>query len=152
MPGERVRTIVRDLRVFSRSTEEFANPSTWAPRCRESSLRSAHEIRHRANVVRLFRDVHPGLPNRRCWAVLLNVIVNRPRRIPEVKRTTTTRSRSRPDARRHGPIEVTDTGGGIAPEVCQRIFRRVLHDQGGPGRRGTGRPASPIQPADRDGD
>jgi len=121
--GERVRTIVRDLRVFSRSAEEIREPVD-VHGVLESSLRMArNEIRHRANVVRLFGDVPRVYANEaRLGQVLLNLIVNAAQSIPEGNtngNTITVATRRLDDM---VAIEVTDTGGGIAPEVLPRIF------------------------------
>lgn len=121
--GERVRTIVRDLRVFSRSAEEIREPVD-VHGVLESSLRMArNEIRHRANVVRLFGDVPRVYANEaRLGQVLLNLIVNAAQSIPEGNtngNTITIATRRLDDM---VAIEVTDTGGGIAPEVLPRIF------------------------------
>jgi len=121
--GERVRTIVRDLRVFSRSQGEIRE-AVDVHGVLESSLRMAHnEIRHRAKVVRQFGDVPRVYANEaRLGQVFLNVIVNGAQAIAEGKineNTITIATRRLDDM---VAVEITDTGGGIAPEVLPRIF------------------------------
>ncbi len=121
--GERVRTIVRDLRVFSRSDGEVRE-AVDVHGVLESSLRMAqNEIRHRANVVRRFGDVPKVYANEaRLGQVFLNLIANAAQAIPEGNAnqnaiTIVTRRLNDMVA-----IEITDTGGGIAPEVLPHIF------------------------------
>jgi signal transduction histidine kinase len=121
--GERVRTIVRDLRVFSRS-EEDRRDAVDLHAVLESSLRMArNELRHRAKVVRQFGDVPRVDANEaRLGQVFLNLIVNAAHAIPEGHTednavTVTTRRTGDMVA-----VDVTDTGTGIAPEVMPRIF------------------------------
>jgi signal transduction histidine kinase len=121
--GERVRTIVRDLRVFSRSEGEVRE-AVDVHGVLESSLRMArNEIRHRASVVRRFGDVPRVYANEaRLGQVFLNLIVNAAQAIPEgsTDQNTITITTRRQDDR--VAVEVTDTGAGIAPEVLPRIF------------------------------
>jgi signal transduction histidine kinase len=121
--GERVRTIVRDLRVFSRS-EEDRRDSVELHGVLESSLRMArNELRHRAKVVRRFGDIPRVDANEaRLGQVFLNLIVNAAHAIPEGHTddnavTITTRREGDMVA-----VDVTDTGTGIAPDVMPRIF------------------------------
>jgi signal transduction histidine kinase len=121
--GERVRTIVRDLRVFSRSEGEVREPVD-VHGVLESSLRMArNEIRHRANVVRRFGDVPRVYGNEaRLGQVFLNLIVNAAQAIPEGNtdhNTITITTRRLDDM---VAVEIADTGAGIAPEVLPLIF------------------------------
>jgi len=121
--GERVRTIVRDLRVFSRSEEEILEPVD-VHEVLESSLRMArNEIRHRATVVRQFGDVPKVFANEaRLGQVFLNVIVNAAQAIPEGNTNGNTIAIATRRLEDMVAIEITDTGAGIAPEVLPRIF------------------------------
>jgi signal transduction histidine kinase len=121
--GERVRTIVQDLRVFSRSEGEVREP-VEIHGVLESSLRMArNEIRHRANIVRQFGDVPRVYANEaRLGQVFLNLIVNAAQAIAEGKaqqNTITITTRRLEDM---VAVEITDTGAGIAPEALPRIF------------------------------
>jgi signal transduction histidine kinase len=121
--GERVRTIVRDLRVFSRSEAETRD-AVDVHAVLESSLRMArNEIRPRAEIVRRFGDVPKVNVNEaRLGQVFLNLIINAAQAIPEGKTrqnsiTITTRRQDNMVA-----VEFADTGSGIAPDVLPRIF------------------------------
>jgi CheY-like chemotaxis protein len=118
-----VRTIVRDLRVFSRSEEEILEPVD-VHEVLESSLRMArNEIRHRATVVRAFGDVPKVYANEaRLGQVFLNVIVNAAQAIPEGDTKGNTIAIATRRLEDMVAIEITDTGAGIAPEVLPRIF------------------------------
>ena len=83
--GERVRQIVRDLKVFSAAGDaERRGPVNVEP-VLESSLRMAwNEIRHRAQLVKDFGNVSPVLANdARLGQVFLNLIINAAQAIPE---------------------------------------------------------------------
>jgi CheY-like chemotaxis protein/two-component sensor histidine kinase len=121
--AERVRVIVRDLRVFSRSEEDRREPVD-VQRVLESSLRMArNELRQRARVVRRFDPVPAVDGNEpRLGQVFLNLLVNAAQAIPEgqVERNEITVSTRL--ERGQVVVEVADTGEGIPPEVLPRIF------------------------------
>jgi PAS domain S-box-containing protein len=122
--ADRVRRIVKDLKVLSRS-EEAKTSRVDVRELLDSALRMAwNEIRHRAAVTRDYQpvpvvDANPS----RLGQVFLNLVVNaaqsiRPGRadINEIVVATGT------DAQGRAVIEVRDSGGGIPPEVLERIF------------------------------
>jgi CheY-like chemotaxis protein len=123
--AERVREIVRDLKVFSRSdTDDVVGPVDLHEVI-ESSLRmTSNEIRHRAHFVRDFGEVPPVLGNpSRLGQVLLNLIVNAAQAIPpgqagahEVRVSTAMQSAD------HVLVEIADTGVGIPPDKLGKIF------------------------------
>jgi PAS domain S-box-containing protein len=130
--AERVRFIVRDLKMFSRSpTEEVRGPVN-VKAVMESSLRMAwNEVRHRARLVKNYGDVPDVDANEaRLGQVFLNLIVNAAQAIPEgnvesneIKVTT----------RLEGGrvvIEVADTGPGIPPEIVNRVFDAFFTTKG----------------------
>jgi PAS domain S-box-containing protein len=122
--GERVRQIVKDLRIFSRSEDVERRGPVDVQRVLDSSLRMAwNEIRHRARLVKDFEPVPPVLANdARLGQVFLNLIVNAAQAIPEGRAD---KNEVRVVTRMVGRkvvIEVRDTGSGMPPEVLQRLF------------------------------
>jgi signal transduction histidine kinase len=121
--ADRVRVIVRDLRLFSRADEEVRGPVD-VRRVLDSSLSMArNEIRHRAQVQRDYGEVAPVDGNEaRLGQVFLNLIVNAAQALPE-GRTAENRivvSTRSDDGR--VIVDISDTGSGIPPEVLPRIF------------------------------
>jgi CheY-like chemotaxis protein/two-component sensor histidine kinase len=122
--ADRVRMIVRDLKIFSRSGDEEQRGAVDVKRVLESSVRMAwNEIRHRARLVKDYGDIPAALGNEsRLGQVFLNLIVNAAQAIPEGRtedneiRLTTVRRGDRI------VIEIRDSGAGIAPDVLPRIF------------------------------
>ncbi|MFZ5468699.1 MAG: response regulator [Myxococcota bacterium] len=122
--ANRVRTIVQDVKIFSRA-EEDKRSALDVRRVLESSARMAwNEVRHRARLVKDFQEV-PSVDasESRLGQVFLNLIVNAAQAIPEGKadqneiRLSTSRA---PDGR--VSVEVRDSGAGMSPEVLSRLF------------------------------
>ena len=122
--AHRVRQIVRDLRIFSRSEQEVTGPVELAPTI-ESTLRMAwNEIRHRATLIKDLMPVPAVEGNEsRLGQVFLNLIVNAAQAIPE-GHTESNQIRIRLFQREDRRIEVSisDTGSGMPPEVQKRLF------------------------------
>ena len=122
--AERVRHIVRDLRIFAR--EDGRDGVVEVNRVLESSVRMAwNEIRHRA---RLVKDLGPPFSvsavESRLGQVFLNMIVNAAQAIPEGHvETNTIRIATRVDSRGWLAVEIADTGSGIAPEQIGQLFQ-----------------------------
>jgi PAS domain S-box-containing protein len=122
---ERVRSIVRDLKAFSR-TEESTRAPVDIRRLLDSAANMAwNEIRHRA---RLSKDYAPKLPlaeanESRLVQVFLNLLVNAAQAIAEgaaERNQIRIVAREAPDGR--VVAEICDTGAGIARENIDRIF------------------------------
>ncbi len=122
--AERIRTIVRDLKIFSRAEENKLEPVDTM-RVMESTLRMAwNEIRHRAHLVRQYGDVPPVEANEsRLGQVFLNLVVNAAHAIPEGRADLNEiRVSSRLDTSGNVVVEIADTGAGMSPEVRKRLF------------------------------
>jgi PAS domain S-box-containing protein len=122
--ADRVREIVKDLKIFSRAQEDKRG-AVDVRRVMESSVRMAwNEIRHRAQLVKQFEPVPLVEGNEsRLGQVFLNLVVNAAQAIPEGKAdrnriTVVTHT----DALRRAVIEVHDTGPGIPRDVLKNLF------------------------------
>ncbi|HEX8789327.1 MAG TPA: PAS domain S-box protein [Polyangiaceae bacterium] len=122
--AERVSTIVRELRSFSRADGDSRHPVDMA-RVVQSAIRMVgNEIRHRAHVVTAFDSVRAVWGNEaRLEQVVVNLLLNAAQAMPEARsEENEIRVEVRPDADGHAVLEVHDNGAGIAPEVLPRIF------------------------------
>ncbi len=122
--AERVRRIVRDLKMFSRP-DDTANGAIDVRRVLESSLSMAwNEIRHRARLVKDYGDVAMVEANDgQLGQVFLNLLINAAHAIPEgdadnneIRVATST------DRDGRVVIEIRDTGSGIPEDIVPRIF------------------------------
>jgi PAS domain S-box-containing protein len=123
LSADRVREIVRDLKLFSRTQEEVYG-AVNVEKVLESTLRMAwNEVRHRARVVKNYGSVPRVTANEsRLGQVLLNLIVNAVQAIPEgnylnneIRVSTSVEGDS-------VVISIADTGVGIPPDVQRRLF------------------------------
>lgn len=123
--AQRVRQIVRDLKVFSRH-EETKAAKVEIEAVLDSTLRMARtEIRHRAQLVKDYGGVGAVQgSDSRLSQVLLNLLVNAAQAIPEGKaEQNVIRVVTRAGASGHVIVEISDTGGGISPENLRQLFR-----------------------------
>lgn len=130
--AERVRFIVRDLKMFSRSPSEELRGPVNVKAVMESSLRMAwNEVRHRARLVKNYGNVPDVDANEaRLGQVFLNLIVNAAQAIPEGSvENNEIRLTTRLEGK-HVVIEVTDTGPGIPPEIINRVFDAFFTTKG----------------------
>lgn len=121
---ERIRVIVRDLKIFSGSKDEHTGPVD-VQRVMDSTLRMArNEIRHRAKLVKNYSETPPvEASESRLGQVFLNLVVNAAQAIAE-GRTENNEIRISTGVNSHGKvvIEVADTGPGMSPEVLKQLF------------------------------
>jgi signal transduction histidine kinase len=122
--AERVREIVRDLRIFARHEDVTLAPVSLEG-VLDSSLRMAwNEIRHRA---RLERD-YAGAPmvhgsESRLGQVFLNLIVNAAQAIVEGDAEhNVIRVKARAEGDERVLVEISDSGAGIPADVMHRLF------------------------------
>jgi PAS domain S-box-containing protein len=123
LSSDRVREIVRDLKLFSRTQEERYG-AVNVEKVLESTLRMAsNEIRHRAKLVKQYGGVPRVIANEsRLGQVLLNVIVNAVQAIPEgnyLNNEIRVRTFVEGD---NVVITIRDTGSGIPADVQRRLF------------------------------
>jgi PAS domain S-box-containing protein len=121
--AQRVRDIVRDVKLFSRGEDERRAPVPLDRVLRAALALAENELRHRARVVLDVANVPPVLANEsRLSQVFLNLLVNAAQAIPEGHAD---RNEVRLTARSSGgkvAVEVRDTGCGIAREHRKRLF------------------------------
>jgi signal transduction histidine kinase len=121
---QRIRDIVRDVKLFSRPHDDAACALDLRA-VADSSLRMAHnEIRHRATLVKDYRDVPMVHANEsRLGQVLLNLIVNAAQAIPEGHAgANEIRVLIKTGDDGCAIVEVSDTGCGISKEDLERVF------------------------------
>ncbi|MCC7111554.1 MAG: response regulator, partial [Deltaproteobacteria bacterium] len=122
--AERIRDVVGDLKLLSRPKDEARGPVEVVP-VLEGMLRLATtEIRHRARIVRTYAEVPPVLgAEGRLGQVLLNLLLNAAQAIPEGHaERNLIRVATKLLSDGEVAIEVSDSGGGIPPEVMRRLF------------------------------
>jgi PAS domain S-box-containing protein len=122
--AERVRTIVRDLKIFSRQGEDQRTAVDVRDAIELSIKMALPELRSRARLVKSFEPVPPVLADgSRLGQVFLNLLVNAAHAIPEGNALGhEINVRTHTDASGRVAVEVRDTGVGIPPEVLSRIF------------------------------
>jgi signal transduction histidine kinase len=123
--AERIRNIIRDLKIFSRSGEDRKG-LVDVQRILESTTRMAwNEIRHRG---RLIKNYSPAplveASEAQLGQLFLNLVVNAAQAIPEgdaehneVRVSLTT------DENGRALVEIGDTGTGMPREVQEQLFR-----------------------------
>ncbi|AEI65826.1 PAS domain S-box protein [Corallococcus macrosporus] len=122
--ADRVRSIVRDLKTFSR-VDSAESAEVDVRQVLESTLNLATtEIRHRARLVKQLDAVPTVVGNEsRLGQVFLNLLVNAAQAIPA---GTPERHEIRVVTRLSGNgrvcVEVSDTGAGIAKDHLPRLF------------------------------
>jgi signal transduction histidine kinase len=124
LSAERIREVVRDIKVFSRPDEKRHGPLD-VHRVLDSSLRMAwNHVFHRARIVKDYAALSPVLGSEApLGQVFLNLLVNAADAIPEGHNTLhEIRVVTRQEGTSHVRVEIHDTGQGIPPELRERIF------------------------------
>ena len=122
--AQRVQAIVRDLRAFSRANDETRGPVDLGAVLEYAARMAAAEIKTRAQLTMHLGALPPVAGSEtRLGQVFLNLLVNAAHSIPSGDP-----AHQRIDVRASvvdgGIVEVcvTDTGGGIEPELLGRVF------------------------------
>jgi CheY-like chemotaxis protein/two-component sensor histidine kinase len=122
--AERVRRIVKDLKIFSRVDDDTRGPVD-VERVLESTLRMAwNEIRHRARLVKDYQKTPLVEANEsRLGQVFLNLLVNAAQAIEEGKASRNEiRVKTFIDAQGCVVVCISDTGSGIPESLRSRLF------------------------------
>jgi PAS domain S-box-containing protein len=121
--ADRVKRIVGDLRVFSRSYEDVHEAIDPRVPLELAIGMAAHEVKHRARLVREFADVPRVMASEgRLAQVFVNLLLNAAQALPETDpEGHEIRVRTRAE---DGDVvvEIEDTGPGIAAEHLAHIF------------------------------
>ncbi len=122
--GQRMKEIVRDVKIFSRSDDPEQIGPLDVHRVLESSLRMAwNEVRHRARLVKDFGPVRPVMGNEaRLGQVFLNLIVNAVQALPEGQASKNELRITTQMIADRVAIDVRDTGSGMSPEILKKLF------------------------------
>jgi PAS domain S-box-containing protein len=134
---ERVRAIVRDLRSFTRPSDQ-EQTSVDLRQVLETSVRLVgNEVRHKARLVRDYQEIPLVNANElRLAQVFVNLLVNAAQALEEgAAARNEIRLHTRTDARGWAVVEIHDTGRGIPAELRQRVFEPFFTTKPG---RGTG--------------
>ena len=122
--AERVRLIVKDLKMFSRPDDERMELVDVRRAIDSAATMAWNEIRHRARLVKEYQPVPSVYANEaRLGQVFLNLLVNAAHAIPEgAADKNEIRVTTRVDGQGRIVAEVRDTGGGIPEEIRPRIL------------------------------
>jgi two-component system NtrC family sensor kinase len=134
---ERVRAIVRDLRGFTRPTDQ-EQTAVDLRQVLESSVRIVgNEVRHKARLMRDYQDLPLIDANElRLAQVFVNLLVNAAQAMEEgAAAQNEIRLHTGTDARGWAVVEIRDTGRGIPADLRERVFEPFFTTKPG---RGTG--------------
>ena len=140
--AERVRAIVRDLRMYARAEDERRTPLDLA-RVMDSAINVVRsELAHRARVVRSYRPSPPVRASEgKMGQVLLNLLLNAAQAMPDGSTgDREIRVTVEPADGGRVLVEVADNGMGMAPEVLARAFEPFFTTRQASGATGLGLP------------
>lgn len=122
--AERVATIVRQLRSFSRADDDTRRAVDLAAVVQTAIKLAGQEVRPRARITTVFEPIRAVWANEgRLEQVVLNLLLNAAQALPEQRAATNEIRlviRANPDG--NAVLEISDNGEGIAPDVLPRIF------------------------------
>lgn len=122
--AERVRDIVKDLRLFARAAEGERAPQEVGKVLEATLGLVENQLRHRARVVRVLGEAPRVMANASSLGqAFLNLLLDAAQAIPEgaASRNTLQVSLGRSEAG-GARLEISDTGPGMTPEVLARAF------------------------------
>ena len=121
--ADRVRQIVRDLKIFSRHEADTLG-LVDVSKVMDSTLRMAsNEIRHRARLVKTYRPTPPVRASEaRLGQAFLNLVVNAAQALPEGQADRHHISIDIDHIGDRVVARIADTGPGIPAEVLSRLF------------------------------
>ncbi|WNG52197.1 HAMP domain-containing protein [Archangium minus] len=122
--AERVRLIVRDLKMLSHPDDRESGPVDLVKVVRSAAKMAAHEIRDRARLVQQVENVPPVHGNSaRLCQVFLNLLINAAHAItPGQVERNEIQLVARMDDSQRVTVEVRDTGCGIPEDKLERVF------------------------------
>ena len=125
---DRVRSIVRDLKTFSRADDVALGPVDLHEVLDSSIGIALNEIRHRALLTRDYGVVPlVEINESRLGQVFLNLLVNAAQAIPEGRAEAhTIRVRTSTDERGRAMVEVVDDGVGIPKHLLGKVFEPFM--------------------------
>ena len=121
--ADRIRTIVRGVKTFSRTDDEVRGACDVHKAIEASIQMACNEIKHRATLVRELQPVPDVIGNEgKLGQVVLNLLLNAAQAIPEGRSSSNAITVRTLCDGGQVVIEVEDTGSGISPRNLERIF------------------------------
>ena len=122
--AERIRRIVKDLKLFSRAESDARELVELEPVIESSVKLSWNEIRHRARLEKSYAATPRIAGNAgRLGQLFVNLLLNAAQAIPEGQVEKSAISiKTFTDDLGQAVVEIRDTGSGIRPEILPRIF------------------------------
>ena len=120
---DRIATIVRELRVFSRADDAPPRPTDLAAALASAQRLTSHEVRHRA----VLRIAHGDIPfviadRGKLEQIFVTLLLNAAQAMPEGRPQNRIDVRSFVTEDGRVGVEVTDNGVGMSNEVARRAF------------------------------
>ena len=122
--AERLRDIVRDLRLFARTDEGDRGPIAVGPVLEATLGLLANQLRHRARVVRVMADAPKVVATASSLGqAFLNLLLDAAQAIPEgAASQNEIRVTLGRDADGAALVEISDSGAGMSPEALAHAF------------------------------